>query len=148
MILITTKKGSKSRELQWSYNGQVSTESAVNSVNVLNPTEFVAAGGTDLGSQTDWLDEVTRTPVSHNHGLAVSGGVGNNSSFRISTNLRQRNGILENTGFDQLNTRLNFSTSTFNDKLKIDFNTSYTYRDQENGFNDALRYAISSNPTV
>jgi len=148
VIIVTTKKGSKSKELQWTYSGQLSTESAVNSVSVLNPTEFVAAGGTDLESQTDWLDEVTQTPVSHNHGLAVSGGVGDNSSFRISANVRERNGILRNTGFDQFNTRLNFSSSAFNDKLKIDFNTSYTNRNQENGFNDALRYAISYNPTA
>ncbi len=148
VIIVTTKKGSKSKDLQWSYNGQVSTESPVNSVNVLNPTQFVAAGGTDLGSQTDWLDEVTENPISHNHGLAVSGGVGNNSSFRISANIRERNGILRNTGFDQFNTRLNFSSAAFNDRLKIDFNTSYTNRNQQNGFNDALRYAISYNPTA
>jgi len=114
----------------------------------MTPAQFVAAGGTDLGSQTDWIDEVTHNPVSHNHGLAVSGGVGDNSSFRISTNIRQRNGILENTGFDQFNTRLNFSSAAFNNKLKIDFNSSYTYRDQQNGFNDALRYAVLYNPTA
>jgi len=148
VIIVTTKKGSKSKELQWSYNGQVSTESPVNSVSIMNASEFVAAGGTDLGSQTDWIDEVTNNPVSHNHGLAVSGGVGDNSSFRLSANFRNKNGILKNTGFEQLNTRLNFSSSVFDNKVKIDFNTSYTHRDQENGFNEALRYAVLYNPTA
>jgi len=148
VIIVTTKKGSKSKELQWSYNGQVSTESPVNSVAILNPTEFVAAGGTDLGSQTDWIDEVTENPISHNHGIAVSGGVGNNSSFRVSANIREKNGILRNTGFDQFNTRLNFSTAAFNNKLKVDFNTSFTQRDEQNGYDEALRYAVLYNPTA
>ena len=148
VIIVTTKRGSKSKELQWSYNGQVSTESPVNTVSILNPTEFVAAGGTDLGSQTDWVDAVTENPISHNHGIAVSGGVGNNSNFRISANIREKNGILRNTGFDQINTRLNFSSSAFNDKLKVNFNTSFTQRDQQNGYDEALRYAILYNPTA
>ncbi len=148
VIIVTTKKGTASDQLQWTYNGQLSTESPVNALDRLSPSEFVAAGGTDLGSQTDWVDEVTESPFSHNHGLAVSGGVGNNSSFRVSANLREKNGILKNTGFDQLNTRLNFSTRALNDKLKVTFNTSYTHRDQENGYDEALRYAVLYNPTA
>jgi len=123
-------------------------DSPVNTLPTLSPSEFVAAGGTDLGSQTDWIDEVTENPVSHNHGLSVSGGIGNNSSFRASVNLREKNGILKGTGFDQFNTRLNFSTSAFNDKLKVDFSTSITQRDQQNGYNETLRYATLYNPTA
>ena len=148
VIIVTTKKGAKSQDIKWSYNGQVSTESPVSTVATLSPAEFVAAGGTDLGSQTDWIDEVTENPISHNHGLSVSGGIGNNSSFRASVNLREKNGILRNTGFDQLNTRLNFSSTAFNDKLKIDFSTSITQREQQNGYDEALRYAILYNPTA
>ena len=148
VIIVTTKKGEKSKEVKWSYNGQVSVESAFSTVAKLSPSEFVAAGGTDLGSQTDWVGEVTENPVSHNHGLSVSGGIGNKSSFRASFNLREKNGILRNTGFDQVNARLNLSTTALNDKLKIDFNTSLTQRDQQNGYDEALRYAILYNPTA
>ena len=148
VIIVTTKKGAKNKEVKWSYNGQVSTESPMNTVQRLSPTEFVAAGGTDLGSQTDWVDEVTENPISHNHGLSVSGGVGDNSSFRASVNIREKNGILRKTGFDQFNSRLNFSTTAFDDKLKMDFSTSFTQRDQRNGYNEALRYAVLYNPTA
>ncbi len=148
VIIVTTKKGSSSQEIQWSYNGQMSVESALNPVQTLSASEFAAAGGTDLGSRTDWLDEVTTNPFSHNHGLAASGGIGSNSTFRISANIREKNGILQKTGYDQFNTRLNFSTKAFDDKLKIDFSTSYTHRDQENGYDEALRYAILYNPTA
>ncbi|MFT6783300.1 MAG: TonB-linked SusC/RagA family outer membrane protein [Saprospiraceae bacterium] len=148
VIIVTTKKGTPGDKIKLTYNGQVSTSSAVNSVSILDATEFVAAGGTDLGSQTDWLEEVTRTGFSHLHGLSASGGVGASSNFRIAANVRQVDGILQNSGFDQFNTRLNFSTRALNDKLKIDFNTSYTKRDQQNGFNEGLRYAVLYNPTA
>jgi len=148
VIIVTTKKGKSNDKLNLTYNGQVATSSATNSVQIMDAAEFVAAGGTDLGSQTDWLGEVTRPGFSHLHGISASGGVGSNSNFRISANVRQVDGILQNSGFDQFNTRLNFSTRALNDKLKIDFNTSYTKRDQENGFVEGLRYAVLYNPTA
>jgi len=147
VIIVTTKKGSAGKKLQLSYNGQVSSSSPVSSVPVMSATEFVAAGGTDLGSQTDWLSEVTRPGFSHLHGVSATGGF-DNSSFRVSANLRQVDGILQNSGFDQFNTRLNFGTRALNDKLKIDFSTSLTTRDQQNGFSEGLRYAVLYNPTA
>lgn len=147
VIIVTTKKGKASKDIEWAYSGQISTESPLNNVSIMDAREFIAAGGTDLGSQTDWIGEVTENPISHNHGLSASGGMGN-TTFRISANLREKNGILRNTGFEQFNTRLNLSTKAFNDKLKVDFSTSYTHRDQENGFNEALRYAVLYNPTA
>lgn len=148
VIIVTTKKGKASQKLQWSYNGQVSTESILNSIDILNGDEFVAAGGTDLGSRTDWIDEVTENPINHTHGLSVGGGVGANSNFRASVNIREQNGIMRNTGFDQFNARLNFSSRVFNDKLKIDFSSSYTTKDQRIGYDEALRYAVLYNPTA
>lgn len=147
VIIVTTKKGTSSDKVKFSYNGQFETSSPFNSVNIMTGDEFVAAGGTDLGSRTDWIDEVTRAGSSQVHGISASGGM-NNSTFRVSANVRKTDGILLNTGFDQFNTRMNFSTKALNDKLAIDFNTSYTQRDQQNGFNEALRYATLYNPSA
>jgi iron complex outermembrane receptor protein len=148
VIIVTTKKGTASDKIKLTYNGQLATSSPVNSVSIMDASEFVAAGGTDLGSQTDWLDEVTRPGFSNLHGLSASGGIGTSSNFRIAANVRQVDGILQNSGFDQFNTRMNFSTRALNDKLRIDFNTSYTKRDQQNGFSEGLRYAVLYNPTA
>jgi iron complex outermembrane receptor protein len=147
VILVTTKSGNSNENFQISYNGQLSTSSAISGVPVMTAEEFVAAGGTDLGSNTDWLDEVTRSGFSNLHGISASGGV-DNSTFRISANFRDVNGILRNSGFDQFNTRVNLSTRALNDKLKIDFNSSFTNRNQQNGFVEALRYAVLYNPTA
>ena len=136
VILVTTKSGGIGAT-EISYNGQFTSSSVLNQIDVMSPGEFVAAGGRDLGSQTDWLDEVTRDAFSMIHNLSASGGNGK-SSYRVSANLRENEGILLNSGFDQFNTRLNFSTSALDDKLKIDFSSSFTKRDQQNGFNESL----------
>ena len=146
VILVTTKKGGVGKT-ELTYNGQFTSSSVANQIDVMSPGEFVAAGGRDLGSQTDWLDEVTRDAFSMIHNVSASGGNGK-SSYRESANLRENEGILSNSGFDQFNTRLNFTTTALNDKLKIEFSSSFTQRDQKNGFNESLRYATLYNPTA
>ena len=146
VILVTTKSGGEGKT-KITYNGQIAGSTPVNGISVMNAQEFINTGGTDLGSDTDWLDEVTRTGLTHNHSLAASGGTGS-TSYRVSANLREVEGILRNSGFDQFNTRVNLSTRAINDKLKLSFNSSFTNRDQEFGFNEALRYAVIYNPTA
>ena len=146
VILVTTKKGGVGKT-ELTYNGQFTSSGVLNQIDVMSPGEFIAAGGRDLGSQTDWLDEVTRDAFSMIHNVSASGGNGK-SSYRVSANLRENEGILLNSGFDQFNTRLNFTTSALNDKLKIEFSSSFTQRDQKNGFNESLRYATLYNPTA
>lgn len=146
VIIITTKKGNAGKT-EVNYNGSVAFASIANEVDNMSGDEFAAAGGTDLGFRTDWMDEVTRTAISNVHNVAISGGY-ENTSFRVSTNFRDAQGILENSGFKQFNTRINAKTSILDDKLKIDFNGSYTNRDSDVGFNEALRYAVLYNPTA
>jgi len=148
VILVTTKSGgSANGKVQLSYSGQVSTSQPVNGIQVMDGPTFINTGGTNLGSNTDWIDEVTRNGFSHIHNISASGGAGA-TSYRISANLREVDGILENTGFDQFNTRVNFSTRALDDKLRINFSSSFTNRDQNFGFQEALRYAVIYNPTA
>tara|TARA_R110002051_G_scaffold234092_1_gene295648 strand:+ start:19 stop:3012 length:2994 start_codon:yes stop_codon:yes gene_type:complete len=146
VIIVTTKSG-KAGASEVTYNGSVASSSIARTIDVLSGEDFAAAGGTDLGSRTDWLDLVTRNAITNIHNIAISGGQ-DNTNFRVSTNFRDAQGILENSGFDQFNTRFNATTTVLNDKLKIDFNASYTKRDSDFGFNEALRYAILYNPTA
>ncbi|MEN8813302.1 MAG: SusC/RagA family TonB-linked outer membrane protein, partial [Candidatus Arcticimaribacter sp.] len=146
VILVTTKKG-KNKRTEFNYNGQFSTASPFDTVNVLSAEEFIAAGGTNLGSNTDWTQEVIRSTFTHIHNFSASGGH-HDTTYRIAANLRDVEGILKNTGFEQFNARANFNSLAFNDRLRIDFNSSFTRKDQDNGFSEALRYAILYNPTA
>ncbi|WP_420384798.1 SusC/RagA family TonB-linked outer membrane protein [Roseivirga sp.] len=148
VILVTTKSGDRGgRGLQASYNGYVANDNVFNFQPVMTPDEYIAAGGNDLGSRTDWQDEVTRSAFSHVHNIAISGG-SENTTFRVSTNFRNIDGILKNSGFDQINARANVDHYALDDKLNIKFNISMTNREQEFGFNEALRYAALFNPTA
>ncbi|MCO6480865.1 MAG: SusC/RagA family TonB-linked outer membrane protein [Phaeodactylibacter sp.] len=148
VILVTTRSGSKGAAgVQFTYNGQLGASTAFNSVPVMSRDEFLATGGTDLGSDTDWTGEVTQTGLNNVHSLAAAGGFGN-TNFRVSGNYRNVDGILKNSGFEQFNGRLNFSTKAFNDKLSVDFNSSFTNRTSEFGFREGLRYAVLYNPTA
>ncbi len=148
VIIVTTKTGKKSDSgLKLSYNGQYGVSNAVNGVSVMNAADFVAAGGTDLGSSTDWVDEVTRQGTNIVNNFSGTGATGN-TDYRISANFRNNDGILQNSGFDQFNARLNVNTKALNEKLKINFTTSLTNRTQDNGFYEALRYGLLYNPTA
>ncbi|MGB0879267.1 MAG: SusC/RagA family TonB-linked outer membrane protein [Polaribacter sp.] len=146
VIIVTTKRG-KVGTTQVSYNGSVASASILNQVKNMTGDEFVTAGGTDLGSRTDWLDLVTRSALSTVNNVAISGG-SDKTTFRASANFRDSQGILQKSGFDQFNTRFQAQTRILNDKLKIGFNASYTKKDIEYGLNDALRYAVLYNPTA
>ena len=147
VILVTTKSGKNGQPFNVSYNGQFSTSSIAKQIELMGRDEFLATGGADLGSSTDWRDEVTRTAVSKVHNIAAVGGT-DNANYRVSVNFRDTEGILINSGFDQFNARTKLSGKMLNDKLKIDFNSSLTQRDSKFGFNEALRYAVVYNPTA
>lgn len=147
VIIVTTKKGSKSDKVKLTYNGQLGVNSKFRTIQTMDAAGFAAAGGSNLGQNTDWIGEVTRSGLSNVHGLSAEGGVGN-TSYRVSGNFRGTDGILKGSGFDQFNTRVNINTKALNDKLTIDFNTSLTNRNSDFGFLEAARYALLYNPTA
>ncbi|PIF01058.1 MAG: SusC/RagA family TonB-linked outer membrane protein [Maribacter sp.] len=146
VILVTTKRGTPGKA-SVDYNGSLAVSTIANHVDVMTADEFVAAGGIDLGQRNDWLDLVTMNGTTKINNVAISGGDGN-TSYRISGNFRNAQGVLRNSGFKQYNTRASISTYILNDKLKIDFNMSYTKRKSRKGFNESLRYALLYNPTA
>lgn len=147
VILVTTKSGKTGQPFSVSYNGQFSTANVANQVETMNREEFLAVGGSDLGSDTNWRDEVTRAAFTSVHNVAAVGGT-EDANYRVSVNFRDTEGILANSGFKQFNARTKLSGRIFNDKLNIDFNSSLTQRDSDFGFNEALRYAVLYNPTA
>jgi TonB-dependent starch-binding outer membrane protein SusC len=148
VILVTTKRGSKKAGgLSVTYNGYVSAASVFNKQPNMTADQYLAAGGTNLGSRTDWQDEVTRTGISNVHNLGISGG-NQHTTFRVSANVRNVEGVLKKSGFEQINTRANLTHTALNDKLKIDINMSFTERKSNFSFDDALRYAVLYNPTA
>ncbi|MCZ6521177.1 MAG: TonB-dependent receptor plug domain-containing protein, partial [Bacteroidetes bacterium] len=146
VILVTTKRGSRGK-ITAEYNVSVAASKILKKQPVMTAQQYKDAGGNDLGDETVWYDEVTRTGVSQVHNIAVSGGA-ENTTFRLSTNFRDQNGILNESGFDQINARANINHFAIDDRLQIAFNMSLTNRESNFSFNEALRYATLFNPTA
>lgn len=147
VILVTTKRGSKSGATSVTYDGYISAASVLRRQPVMTASEYVDAGGNDLGSVTDWQDEVSRTGISNVHNVAIAGGT-QKTQFRVSANFRNIEGILKKSEYDQVNARANVTHSAFDDKLKFDINMSLTNRKSNYSFEEALRYAVLFNPTA
>lgn len=151
VIIVTTKKGRRGTS-QLEYNGYVAADMVGKYPNVMSAAEWrelheELGRGTDFGFTTDWYREMTRTALSHTHNLSMSGGT-EQTTYRASLNLRDGQGVAINTGFNQLNGRLNIRHRALKDKLTVDLNLGATHREAQYGFNDAFRYATIYNPTA
>lgn len=150
VIIITTKTGSggtkASAELE--YNGYVAAESVSHTIPVANAADYLKYGGLDMGSNTDWLSEVTRIGITQVHNLAYSGSSGKGLTYRASINYRDGQGVVNATGFNQLNARLNISQMLLNNKLKLTGIMTTTSREEQIGWDQTFRYALTFNPTA
>lgn len=159
VVIVTTKKG-KEGKTKVSYSAYAGISELQSKYPVLNASQYNAARATlglaaaDLGSNTDWQDQIFRTAYSQNHSLSVSGG-NKNSNYRASLNYMDQDGIILKTGMKKYSGRLNVSTKTLNDRLTIDVGlTAARTNDQraplgESGGveGDLLLSALKLNPT-
>jgi TonB-dependent starch-binding outer membrane protein SusC len=148
VILITTKKGtSKKGVSSVTINTFGTVEQPTNLIPVLSPEEFVARGGLDYGSRTDWRKEVTQTPTNGTVNASITGGF-ENTSYLASVNYRNNDGIVKGTNRETLNTRFNLNHGALNNRLRMNMNLSYTNTDAVDVNAEAVRYATIYNPTA
>ncbi|MCW5911758.1 MAG: SusC/RagA family TonB-linked outer membrane protein [Cyclobacteriaceae bacterium] len=147
VVLITTKKSAITKGLTASLKAQGSFAVLEGKQPVLNSDQHIEAGGNDLGSSTDWQNEITRPGATQEYHIAVS-GANENSSFRVSTHLRSVNGILLHSGFDQANTRINVLHQVLNKRLRFNFNAAFSNRTIDFSFPEAFKYASTFIPTA
>ncbi len=147
VIIVTTKRGSTPGTATIDYNGYVSLEEVAKFVPNSSPQQFVEAGGTDLGNETDWLDLLTDDGITHVHNISIANST-ESSSYRASFNYRDVEGIALGNGFDQINGRLNLTQRAINDKLNLTVNLGITRRNASFIPYEALRFAIITNPTA
>ncbi len=157
VILVTTKSG-RDGQGQFDYRTYVAFDQVARSQEVADAPEYLrlveatvgasVATANNYGANTRWIDEVTRTGVSHVHNLSYSGGSAK-TTYRASVNYRDIQGVgVENDGFKQLNGRLNVQQKALNDRLTLDLNVSANDRSSLYFNENAFRYAVTYNPTA
>lgn len=159
VIIITTRRASGKYSNSVDYNGYVSVQTIAKKLDMLTAGDYrkQIADGTrdaswDLGASTDWMKEMTRTPVSNVHNLTFRGG---NSKTNYLANLNYRNlqGIFLKSDNQTFTGRLDINHSMFDDMLKVNIgilnsNNKYTTTGDGFSFNGyTYRQTLIRNPT-
>lgn len=147
ILITTTRQGKKEGATNVTVNSFATMDRAANLIPILSAEEFVARGGNNFGSNTDWRNELIDDAFSYTTNASVSGSFGN-SNYMASVNYRDNNGIVNGVGNERLNTRLNLSQGALNNKLRFNVNLSFTTEDRESINDAAFRYATIYNPTA
>lgn len=164
VVIITTKRGA--RGLKVSYEGQGSVSEIIKRYDVLPAGEFaeiVNARATATGSNlpftadqiaqyrqnggTDWQSLVYRIGSGQQHQVTLSGG-GDKTTFLISGNYVNQNGIVQNSGFKRYILRTNLNTQ-LNDRLSLRLNLWGTQARNHNTLDGgAIVQALAWAPTT
>jgi TonB-linked SusC/RagA family outer membrane protein len=163
VILITTKTGSKTRGMEVEYSAKFYTETALRKFDVLTAEEYRAIKDTflnsgipakvnlansmiDYGDTTDWWDEITRTPFSHMHHLAISNG-SEKGAYRLSLNYSSQEGILLNSSREEYRVALNMNQLALNDRMNFNVQLGLSNNKNHPVDYNAVRQVLQRNPT-
>lgn len=122
VVLITTKRG-RAGDFRINYNGQYNIQTPPKRVDVMTLPEYAQmqkeykaiAGGTVreelldpsiLGPGTDWQDALFNNAAMQKHQLSLSGG-NNNTTYYMSGEYLDQEGVAEGSGFKRYGFRLN-----------------------------------------
>ena len=133
VVLITTKKGNYSRpSVNLSYT--LSLDRPIGKLDLLNGDEYVQIYKqfypNDIytaGHNTDWLDAVTRTAVSHNTNASISGG-NERSRYFLSLAYANNQSYVINNDLQRYSARLNLDTK-LNSHFSMGANVSLSFVD-------------------
>ncbi|UCH14186.1 MAG: TonB-dependent receptor [Bacteroidales bacterium] len=153
VIIITTKKGSKNMPLTAEYSTYVSTQQISRMADFYDADDYVRMAAEEVdnidnvGSSTDWLDEITRTPVSHMHDLSVRGG-SEKTSYIGTFNYNNSQGIFLKSDVEKITARLDVTHTMFDGKFSVNVGlltglSNFLTVDK----NYAYRQALIHNPT-
>ncbi len=152
VILITTKKG-KSGVSQVSVSSNFGVSNMANQIPVFSADEFrkqvVAIGGKleDRGGNTNWQDELTRTAITYDQNLIMSGGT-DKLTYRASVGYLDQEGIVINTGIKRYSGRVNATQKLLDGRLNIDFNLNSSIEKSENAqMGTLVSEMLDFNPT-
>lgn len=154
VILITTKKGSQNRTTV-DYNAYIAMDKVSNLPEVLTASEYrqyaadnnVNISVFDKGADTKWFEEITRTGVSQNHDLSIS-GAGTSNNYRVSVSYLDQQGVVMDNYQTRLNTRFSVNQKALKDHLDISVSGGLNQRDYQPTATGNFVLAYNVVPTI
>lgn len=153
VIIITTRRA-RMGQTAVEYDGQVSTQVVTRRARPLSAAEYTDVirqyrpelATNIYGGDTDWFDQITRTPVSHKHALSVSGG-SERFSHRTVLNYEGNQGIQRHNDASKILLKTNIRQSILEGWVDLDYNLHLIHRKYTPAVRDAFRQAFTHNPT-
>ncbi len=157
VIIITTKKGSKSGNLKVAYNGNFSISTIAKKLKVLDGDQFrslvtdIYGEGSDqvnaLGAyNTDWQKQIYRTGIGTDHNVTLTGNI-KGMPFRASVGGTLQNGIIKTSSFKRLTGSINFAPSLLEDHLNINANLKGMWAKNRYADGGVVGNALTFDPT-
>ncbi|WP_120272924.1 SusC/RagA family TonB-linked outer membrane protein [Mangrovibacterium diazotrophicum] len=159
VIIITTKRAGADYKSNVEYTGYLSTQTIANKLDMLTAQDYrdqIAAGtrasSDDLGGDTNWLDEITQTPLIHVHNLTFRGG-NSKTNYLATVNYRNAEGIFLESYAERFSARADINHSMLDDMLNFNLGI-LTKTEKMNSYNANVgfdgytyRQALIYNPT-
>ena len=154
VILITTRRASGNFKSSVEYSSYASIQSFARKLDLSTAADFrqqikdgFRAANTDLGTETDWLGEISRQPINHVHNLTFRGG-NSTTNYLVNVNYNSAQGVFLKSYNEAFIGRADVNHSMFDDKLKINVGILNSTK-KLNGFNGYIyRQAMLQNPTA
>ena len=157
VIIITTKNANREMPATIEYNGYMSISNQVKKPDFMTADDlrrvykegwvFSGANNKDWGDNVNWLDEVSRTGISHTHNVTFRGG---SKSTALIGNLTysSRQGTFKKSDNENIRGRLEITHRMFDNKLTANLAMIANESTSGVGFNtNVYRYACIQNPT-
>ena len=153
-VLIITTKRAKAGTTVVEYDGQASVQTVAARAVPMTAQQFKdaitnyapAQAASIYDGDTDWFKEITRTPFSHKHSLAVSGG-SPDFSHRTVLNVEQNQGLQKRNDAQKYLFKTNIHQKAVEGWLDLDYNLGYVKRSYVSANTSAFYQAFLHNPT-
>ncbi|MEE4117223.1 MAG: SusC/RagA family TonB-linked outer membrane protein, partial [Marinilabiliaceae bacterium] len=153
VILITTKKVHGKTPTTVEVSSHFTTDRITRRLEFLNAqdiSDLIADGNifaVDEGYETDWQDLIYQNPVSENYNISIRSG-DSQSSYYANVNYKGTDGLIKRSDNNVLTTRLEFTNSMYDNKLKFNANLIGRLQNYYPGsWNDVYEQAMTRNPT-
>lgn len=157
VIIITTNSGVLNENATVKYSGYVTVSNFQTTDLGFMTAQDIRDGLNpslpDLGHETDWVKEISRTAFTHNHNLSVNGGT-KSTTYAASASYRDDKGVIKSTYGKDLRMKANVSQYFFNDMVKASFDIQHTIHKQsatkasEDSYSNIFHQAVTYNPTA
>ena len=154
VIIITTKRANTDIRGRVDYSGYLSTQAIRKKTEMLDADDYhrlisegVIGTSHDFGGNTNWFEEVTRTPLIQNHDLSIRGG-NQKTNYLASINYNNSEGIFQKSFRERFSVRSDMNHTMFDGKLLLNLGIVSRNDNSSSFSNDIFKHINHSHPTV